>query len=645
MRFHVNQHIFYAAKACSKPKTPVLVYKAAHLLPFLLFATLVSTGQTVLISADFESDFPAGWDQQTLSTDGGWLVGSHAELQSQYFPMTPHGQFIATNDDACDCDKSADYLMLPAVDLSDVQQAFLVFESFYDGQTLFGGTETATIEYSLDAGDTWTVLETMEASGEEDGMWDAVSVDLAALMGFDSVTLAFRYNDDDNWLFGWGIDNVLLFEPSGLDLSLAALNLPSQVEAGEDVVIAGAVVNMGEEVINTFELNWNGAEQEGAETFTDLALAPGELYAFEHAIAFVPDASGQFTIEASVGLVNETTDNVSENNTATTTLQAYQNESMNVGGLDRDFLFYRASSAPDDAPLVLVYHGYTGSAAGIMQYSDFNSLAEEFGFAVCYPQGSQDSFGSTFFNVGYDFQVNETVDDVAFTLELISLLSEEQGIDQGQVFATGMSNGGDFCYLLACEASDSFRGFAPISGMIMQDIMDTCTPQYQTSILEIHGTDDNVTYYNGDPSNIDGWGAYPSIPATMDFFADLFNLDTSTTFNLPDLDPEDGSTVYVEQHSAEATCTQLWLYTVEGGGHDWPGAFGNMDIEASREAWMFFEQLCDQTTPVGLSNITHVPQGRLIKVTDLLGRTVQPTSGQLLLYIYDNGTIEKRFSH
>ena len=145
-------------------------------------------------------------------------------------------------------------------------------------------------------------------------------------------------------------------------------------------------------------------------------------------------------------------------------------------------MFYRASSAPDDA-LVLVYHGYTGSAAGIMQYSDFNSLAEEFGFAVCYPQGIQDSFGNTFFNVGYDFQVNETVDDVAFTLEPF-LLSEEQGIDQGQVFATGMSNGGDFCYLLACEASDSFRGFAPISRMIMQDIMDTCTPQYQTRYLK-----------------------------------------------------------------------------------------------------------------------------------------------------------------
>jgi hypothetical protein len=43
-------------------------------------------------------------------------------------------------------------------------------------------------------------------------------------------------------------------------------------------------------------------------------------------------------------------------------------------------------------------------------------------------------------------------------------------------------------------------------------------------ILEIHGTNDNVTYYDGDPNNNDGWGAYPSIPETIDFFVNLFGL-------------------------------------------------------------------------------------------------------------------------
>ena len=29
---------------------------------------------------------------------------------------------------------------------------------------------------------------------------------------------------------------------------------------------------------------------------------------------------------------------------------------------------------------------------------------------------------------------------------------------------------------------------------------------------------------------------------------------------------------------------------IVGGGHDWPGASGNMDIDASEEVWAFFSQ-------------------------------------------------------
>ena len=36
--------------------------------------------------------------------------------------------------------------------------------------------------------------------------------------------------------------------------------------------------------------------------------------------------------------------------------------------------------------------------------------------------------------------------------------------------------------------------------MNMQDIMDACNPN-SINILEIHGTNDDVTYYDGDPTN------------------------------------------------------------------------------------------------------------------------------------------------
>ena len=35
---------------------------------------------------------------------------------------------------------------------------------------------------------------------------------------------------------------------------------------------------------------------------------------------------------------------------------------------------------------------------------------------------------------------------------------------------------------------------------------------------------------------------------------------------------------------------EVWLYEVVGGGHDWPGSSGNMDIQASEQIWSFFSQ-------------------------------------------------------
>ena len=314
----------------------------------------------------------------------------------------------------------------------------------------------------------------------------------------------------------------------------------------------------------------------------------------------------------------------------------------NSGTVERQYIYYHPESAPAECPLVFVFHGYTGSAADIMEYSDFNAIADNFGFAVCYPQGSLDSYGNAFFNVGYEFQFNENVDDLAFTLALKNHLQATHSLNESEVYATGMSNGGDFCYLLACQASDVFQAVAPVSGMIMQDIMDACNPSSSTNILEIHGTNDDVTYYDGDPTNQDGWGAYPSIPETMSFFADLYQLTDEGTVELPDLDSTDGSEVEVSAWSNEAQCPRVELFKVVGGGHDWPGAWGNMDVNASLVAWDFFDRTCNSGLPLSVESVA--PQGvSTIQGTwDILGRDCSPnTPGQLLIQRFSNGQVRK----
>ena len=148
-----------------------------------------------------------------------------------------------------------------------------------------------------------------------------------------------------------------------------------------------------------------------------------------------------------------------------------------------------------------------------------NDVADEHGFVVAYPQGMRDASGYRFFNVGYDFHTgaDARVDDVGFLRALVASLQESYSLSQTDVFSTGMSNGGDMSYLLACQASDVFKAIAPVAGMIMQSILDACSPQNVLPAFEIHGTDDDVTYWDGDMNNEDGWGAYPDVPTMMNF--------------------------------------------------------------------------------------------------------------------------------
>ena len=257
--------------------------------------------------------------------------------------------------------------------------------------------------------------------------------------------------------------------------------------------------------------------------------------------------------------------------------------------LDREYIYYEPEGIEANSPLVFVMHGYSGDAENIKNYSNMNDIADEYGFTVCYPRGTEDDFGNRFWNVGYEFHPNETVDDVVFLKELADYLQQTHNLSSENTFATGMSNGGEMCYMLACQASTTFKAVASVAGMMLQDIIDTCNPENLIPVFEIHGTSDFVNIYNGDPSSSGGWGAYPSIPETIDYWSELNNCISFSSENLPNSNTNDGSYVVKERHYDSDNGNEIWLYKVVGGGHDWPGAYGNMDINSSLEAWLFFE--------------------------------------------------------
>ena len=64
-------------------------------------------------------------------------------------------------------------------------------------------------------------------------------------------------------------------------------------------------------------------------------------------------------------------------------------------------------------------------------------------------------------------------------------------------------------------------------------------------------------------------------------------LTTPVIVPLPNTNTSDGSTVEHHSWNNGDDCVSVEHYKVNNGGHDWPGSFGNMDIDATEEIWNF----------------------------------------------------------
>ncbi|WP_304156037.1 fibronectin type III domain-containing protein, partial [Mesonia mobilis] len=190
----------------------------------LLFYLLIPLlGFSQILNEDFEgtlgaNGLPTGWTETGLSTDGIWSVGDATAASSLDFSFGTHTNFAYTNDDFCNCDKSADRLIMPVLDFTTLTTPRLTYSVFYEE------TETVTIEVSTDGGTTWTTEATLSsATGWRNGEF----LDLPAYGGQSNVLISFLYNDNGNWVYGLGIDDVSVDEaPSCLSpTNLSAANI------------------------------------------------------------------------------------------------------------------------------------------------------------------------------------------------------------------------------------------------------------------------------------------------------------------------------------------------------------------------------------------------------------------------------------
>jgi len=307
-------------------------------------------------------------------------------------------------------------------------------------------------------------------------------------------------------------------------------------------------------------------------------------------------------------------------------------DSINVNGVYRDFITYIPSinQSSQPSPLVFNFHGMTSNALQQMIYGDFRSIADTANFIIVHPQGLLNSLGETHWSLG-----QSSIDDIGFVNALYAHLVSNYNINLDQVYSTGMSNGGAMSYYLACNMSDKIAAIASVAGSMGPFTQQTCNPEHPTPVLEIHGTADaNVPFdfiFNG----LEYWRNYNNC-----------NLIADTT-TISDSNLEDLSSVEHIIYANGGNGVTTELFKIINGGHTWPGSnislgLTNYDIDASFEVWKFFSKydingLISQPMSIGV----YVKQKELVKVIDLFGRESKDKN-QLLFYIYDDGTVEKR---
>ncbi len=220
-------------------------YRARNL--YVDSLTSVATWDKPLITQLYKETFedtifpPPGWQQVNYNDPCGWYRSSiDAGEMGEWIIPDWDGHYAVVNDDYCgvtgafnmgnyDCVDnfdlktfpgrktreataskenrvrfaSMDYLITPKLDLRESDQYELHFDTFFD--KMFGGI--AEIEYSLDNGNTWQLIEEMEPNPD----WWHYVVDLSSISGKNGaaeVWIGFHFSNGGDWVGGWTVDNV-----------------------------------------------------------------------------------------------------------------------------------------------------------------------------------------------------------------------------------------------------------------------------------------------------------------------------------------------------------------------------------------------------------------------------------------------------
>ena len=269
--------------------------------------------------------------------------------------------------------------------------------------------------------------------------------------------------------------------------------------------------------------------------------------------------------------------------------QDFISQTIYYDGNNREYELYIPENYNDSnvVPLLFNFHGGNGTMSDQIYLSDMRSLADENNFIIVYPQAIADPTDDGSLN--WIFKGDSDHDDIYFIESIIDELSSQYSIDLSRVYACGYSLGGEFVYELLCRLNNKIAAGVVVARTMGQYQYENCNPEHPTAIMTILGTEDYESNYDGVVYN--GVTYYISADDTHQYWTNYNNADVNPSeIELPNNNSSDGSTVTKRIWGNGEACVSVVELRINGGGHDWPGSTGNMDINSNNEIWDFVSQ-------------------------------------------------------
>jgi poly(hydroxyalkanoate) depolymerase family esterase len=117
------------------------------------------------------------------------------------------------------------------------------------------------------------------------------------------------------------------------------------------------------------------------------------------------------------------------------------------------------------APLVVVLHGCTQSAAGYDRGAGWSQLADEQGFALLYPEQQKANNPYLCFNWFQAGDARRGKGEAASIAAMVEAMATQHELDRARVFVTGLSAGGAMAGVMLACYPEMFAGGALIAGI------------------------------------------------------------------------------------------------------------------------------------------------------------------------------------